>query len=242
MLRDAWVQAELDQMVRERLEAMRDLFVKEHLEREKRYLLLRQIDRTGRAGALPGKILVKSQTLLYNAGGHLSIAFLISKGVFHMTEAREEFPLEQQLRKDIQEAQRARDQQRMDTLRMALGAIHNLEVARTDRKHPDFGKALSEADCYKTLEQEVKKRTQAIDLYRKANRDELAAREQREMEILQPYLASAAMSEADLRTLIADLIAVHGKEFKAVMPLASSATRGKAAGKLVSQLVREMTQ
>jgi len=159
-----------------------------------------------------------------------------------MAEARQEFPLEQQLRKDIQEAQRAKDQQRLDTLRMALGAIHNLEVARTDRKHPDFGKELSEADCYKTLEQEIKKRTQAIEMYRKAKRDDLADREQREVDILQPYLASAYMSEAELRALIADLIAQNGKEFKAVMPLASKATRGKADGKLVSQLVREMTQ
>jgi len=108
-----------------------------------------------------------------------------------MAEARQEFPLEQQLRKDIQEAQRAKDQQRLDTLRMALGAIHNLEVARTDRKHPEFGKELTEADCYKTLEQEIKKRTQAIEMYRKAKRDDLADREQREVDILQPYLASA---------------------------------------------------
>lgn len=159
-----------------------------------------------------------------------------------MAEARAEFPIEQQLRKDIQEAQRAKEQQRLDTLRMALGAIHNLEIARTDRKNADFGKPLTEADCYKVLEQEIKKRTQAIELYRKAKRDELAEREQREVDVLQPYLASAYMSEAELRALIAELIAQHGKEFKAVMPLASKATRGKADGKLVSQLVREMTQ
>lgn len=159
-----------------------------------------------------------------------------------MTEARQEFPLEQQLRKDIQEAQRARDQQRLDTLRMVLGAIHNLEVARTDQKHADFGTALTEADCYKTLEQEIKKRTQAIDLYRKAQRDDLVAREQREAEILQPYLASALMSEAALRTLVADLVARHGTEFKTVMPLAARATRGRADGKRVNQLVRELTQ
>ena len=54
-----------------------------------------------------------------------------------MAEARQEFPIEQQLRKDIQDAQRARDQQKLDTLRMALGAIHNLEVARTDRKNQE---------------------------------------------------------------------------------------------------------
>jgi len=159
-----------------------------------------------------------------------------------MAEARQEFSIEQQLRKDIQEAQRAKEQQRLDTLRMVLGAIHNLEVARTDRKSPDFGKELTEADCFKVLEQEVKKRSQAIEMYRKAKRDELADKEQREVEILQPYIASAYMSEAEVRALIADLIAQHGKEFKAVMPLASKATRGKADGKVVSQLVRELTQ
>ena len=78
-----------------------------------------------------------------------------------MAEARQEFPLEQQLRKDIQEAQRAKDQQRMDTLRMALGAIHNLEIARTDRKNKQFGQPLTEGDCFKVLEQEIKKRVQA---------------------------------------------------------------------------------
>lgn len=158
-----------------------------------------------------------------------------------MAEARQEFPLEQQLRKDIQEAQRAKEQERLDTLRMALGAIHNLEVARTDRKSLEFGKPLTEDDCYKVLEQEIKKRTQAMELYKQAKRDELAAKEQREADILRPYLAGAYMSETELRTLIADLIAQHGKEFKAVMPLASKATRGKAEGKFVNQLVKEMT-
>ena len=78
--------------------------------------------------------------------------------------ARQEFPIEQQLRKDIQDAQRARDQLKLDTLRMALGAIHNLEVARTDRKNSEFGQPLTAADTLKLLEQEVKKRSQAFPL------------------------------------------------------------------------------
>src|SRR5689334_12320562 len=108
-----------------------------------------------------------------------------------MAEARQEFPIEQQLRKDMQDAQRARNQQRLDTLRMALGAIHNVEIARTDRKSADYGKPLTEADCYKALEQEIKKRTQAIELYKQAKRDDLVASEQFEVDVLQPYLASA---------------------------------------------------
>jgi uncharacterized protein YqeY len=159
-----------------------------------------------------------------------------------MAEARQVFPIEEKLRKDITEAQRAKDQQKVDTLRMALGAIHNLEVARTDRKNAEFGQPLTEADCLKVLETEIKKRNQAIELYKKARRDELAAREQKELDILRPYLAGAYLSETELRALIIDLIAQNGKEFKSVMPLASKATRGKADGKLVSQLVREMTQ
>ncbi len=56
-----------------------------------------------------------------------------------MAETRQEFPIEIQLRKDIQNAQRAHDQLKLDTLRMALGAIHNLEVARTTAKITNMG-------------------------------------------------------------------------------------------------------
>jgi uncharacterized protein len=159
-----------------------------------------------------------------------------------MAEARQEFPIEQQLRKDIREAQRARDQLRLDTLRMALGAIHNLEVARTDRKNPEFGQALTEADCLRVLEQEVKKRQQAIPLYKQGGRSELVEKEQREMDILQAYLQASQMSDDDLRAVVARLIDEHGREFRRVMPLAAKETRGRASGARVQQLVKEMTQ
>src|SRR2546421_2919062 len=101
-----------------------------------------------------------------------------------MAAPREEFPIEQRLRKDIQDAQRSRDQLRLDTLRMARGAIHNLEVARTDRKNPEYGQPLTEADTYKVLEQEVKKRAQAIPMYKQGGRNDPAEEEQHEMDIL----------------------------------------------------------
>src|SRR5207245_9148596 len=110
-----------------------------------------------------------------------------------MAASRQEFPIEQKLRKDIQGAQRARDQLRLDTLSMALGAIHNLEVARTDRKNPEHGQPLTEVDCLKSIEQEIKKRQQAIPLYKEGGRSELAEREQREMDILQFYLQGSQL-------------------------------------------------
>jgi uncharacterized protein YqeY len=159
-----------------------------------------------------------------------------------MAEARQEFPIELQLRKDIRDAQRARDQLKLNTLRMALGEIHNLEVARTDRKNQEFGQPLTEGDCLRTLEQEIKKRQQAIPLYKQAGRLELVEKEQREMDILQSYLQGSQLSDDDLRSVIARLIEEHGKEFKRVMPLAAKETKGRANGARVQQIVREMTQ
>lgn len=156
--------------------------------------------------------------------------------------ARQEFPIEQQLRKDIQDAQRARDQIKVDTLRMALGAIHNLEVARTDRKNPEYGQELTEADCVRVLEQEVKKRSQAIPLYKQGGRNDLAEKEQREMELLQAYLQSSQLSDDDVRAIVARLVADNGKEFRRIMPLAIKETKGKADGSRVQRIVRELTQ
>jgi uncharacterized protein YqeY len=158
-----------------------------------------------------------------------------------MAEQRAEFPIERQLRKDIQEAQRARDQVRMDTLRMALGAIHNLEVARTDRKNPEFGQPLTEADCVRVLEQEVKKRNQAIPLYKQGGRTELVEREERERNILQAYLQASQLSDDEIRSTVAQIISEQGKEFRKVMPLAAKELKGKAEGARVQRIVKEMT-
>jgi uncharacterized protein YqeY len=159
-----------------------------------------------------------------------------------MAGQRAELSIEQQLRKDIQEAQRAHDQLRLDTLRMAIGAIHNLEVARTDRKNPEYGQPLTEADGVRVLEQEAKKRNQAIPLYKQGGRNDLAEKEQRELDILQTYLQASQLSDDDIRAIVTNLIAQHGKEFRRVMPLAAKETKGRAEGARVQRIVREMTQ
>lgn len=144
------------------------------------------------------------------------------------------------MRADLTTAQRERDQQKVDTLRIALGAFHNEEVARTDSAHKQHRVPLTEADRVALLEKQIKQRREAADLFRKGNRPELAEKEEREAALLQVYLP-AQMSDAELRTLIGGLIAQHGKDFRTVMPLAAKLTRGRADGKRVSEFVREMT-
>ena len=159
-----------------------------------------------------------------------------------MAGPRQEFPIEQQLRKDIQDAQRKRDQVRLDTLRMALGAIHNLEVARTDRKNPEYGQPLTEADCLRALEQEIKKRNQAIPFYKQGGRSDLVEKEQREMQILQSYIQGSQLSDDEVRAMVTRLITENGNEFRRIMPLAARETKGRADGARVQRIVREMTQ
>lgn len=148
--------------------------------------------------------------------------------------------LEDRLRADIKDAQRSRDQERIDTLRIALGAFHNEEIARTDKGHKLHGQSLTEEDRYALVEKQIKQRNEAAQLFRQGGRPELAEKEEREAALLKPYLP-AQLGDDEIRALVAALIAAHGKEFRAVMPLAAKETKGRADGKRVSEIVRELT-
>lgn len=137
------------------------------------------------------------------------------------------------LRADLNDAVRQRDQIRMDTIRMALDGFTHEEVARNRA-------ALTDQDRVAILDKQVKQRLEAADIFKQAGRAELAANEARQAEILQSYMP-ARMSEEDVRQVVNALIAEHGKDFRTVMPLASKATKGRADGKRVSEIVREMT-
>jgi uncharacterized protein YqeY len=153
---------------------------------------------------------------------------------------RETSPLEERLRSDTKDAQRERDQIRLDTLRGALNAFHLEEVARTEEKHAHFRVPISEQDRISILEKLVKQRGEAAQLYRQAGRVESALKEEREATILKEYLP-APMSDEELRQIIGGIIAREGKDFRKVMPVASRETKGRADGRRVQQMVRELT-
>jgi uncharacterized protein YqeY len=148
--------------------------------------------------------------------------------------------IEARLRHDLTDAMKARDQVRVDTVRLALGAFHNEEVARTDSAHKQHRQPLTETDRVVLLEKQIKQRQEAAEFFRRAGRIELAEKEEREAAILQVYLP-ARMTDDELRALITGLIAQHGREFRTIMPLASRETKGRADGKRVQELVRELT-
>jgi uncharacterized protein YqeY len=153
---------------------------------------------------------------------------------------QETSPLEERLRSDVKNAQRERDQVRLDTLRGALNAFHLEEVARTDENHDHFRIPLSEQDRINILDKLLKQRDEAAQIYRQAGRVETALKEEREATILKEYLP-APLSDNELRQIIAGIITREGKDFRKVMPVASRETKGRADGRRVQQMVRELT-
>jgi len=143
--------------------------------------------------------------------------------------------LKERLRADLTGAMRARDQVRLRTLRMALTAITNEEVAGSATRE------LSDDDVLKVLAREAKKRREAAEAFAAAGRAEQAEAERAEGEVLAGYLP-AQLSDDELAGLVAAAVAETGaaglpgmgKVMKAVTPRVA----GRAEGARVAAEVR----
>lgn len=142
--------------------------------------------------------------------------------------------LKDQLNQDMKEAMKARETERLSTIRQLRSAIKNKEI--------DQKKELDDASILAVIATLVKQRRESAQLYRDNDRPELAAKEEAELAILQHYLP-LQLSEAELRTLVAEAIAATGalslKDIGKVMPQVMAKTRGAADGRLVNQIVKE---
>lgn len=144
--------------------------------------------------------------------------------------------IKENLRSDLTEAIRGRDEIASSTIRMVLTAITNEEVAGKEAR------VLSDDEIITVLSREAKKRREASEAFDNAGRADKAALERAEGEVIAKYLP-AQLNVDDIKKLIADAItstgaagpADMGKVMGAVKPLIA----GKADGSIVSTLVRE---
>jgi uncharacterized protein YqeY len=146
--------------------------------------------------------------------------------------------LKQQLHSDLTDGIRARDELRTATLRMALTAVTNEEVAGK------VARELSDDEVVTVLQREAKKRRESAQAYDDANRPELAERERAELGVLDGYLP-AAMADEDLTAIVAAAVAAaqaDGAEgpraMGAVMKLVTPQVAGQAEGGRVAAEVR----
>jgi len=142
--------------------------------------------------------------------------------------------LTESLQEDIKTAMRDGDTLKRDTLRMVLAAVQN--------QAKDKREALTDQETTDVISREVKKRRESIDAYQHAGRDDLAAAEQAEIEVLAPYLPEQ-LDEETVRQLVAEAIAASGAtstgDLGKVMKVLMPGVKGRADGKLVSGLVAQ---
>jgi uncharacterized protein YqeY len=132
--------------------------------------------------------------------------------------------LKETLRTDLTAAIKGRDELVTATLRMALTAIGNEEVAGKQARE------LSDAEVVQVLTREAKKRREAAEAFADGGRPEQAAREKAEGEVLARYLP-AQLSDEELAKLVADAIAETGAEGPKGMGVVMKALNPKIAGR-----------
>ncbi len=149
--------------------------------------------------------------------------------------------LEEQLTQDLKDAMRARDEDRVRAIRLLKAAISNMQFARTDPKNPQHGQPVTEADLTRVVENQIKQRRDSIELYNRGNRPELAAIEEAEIRVLEKYMPQQLSREqirAEVEKVMADL---GTRDFPKVMRESASRLKGRADGRLVNEVVKELT-
>ena len=140
----------------------------------------------------------------------------------------------ERLEGEVKEAMLARENARRDALRLILSSLRSAEK--------DLQRPLSEDEELQVLQRERKKRIEAAEAFRSGGREQQAANEEAELEVLEEFMPEP-VSEEELERIVDDAIAENkatsmrdmGRVMADVMPQVA----GRADGSAVSQLVRE---
>ncbi len=149
--------------------------------------------------------------------------------------------LKERVEADLKEAMKARDKEKLAVLRMVRSKFQEAEIAARAKQGVDH--QLSDEEVLEVLTRYGKQRRESADSYRQGGREDLAAQEEAELAIVQGYLPEQ-LSEEALREIVAAAVAESGatsaRDMGKVMKLVMPKTKGKADGKQVNAIVREL--
>jgi len=141
----------------------------------------------------------------------------------------------EKIQKELTGAMKAKDELRLSVLRMLKTALHNRRIEK--------GAELDDPEALAVVKSLVKQRRESVEEYRKANRPELAAAEEKEIGILESYLP-AAVSEDAIKAAVEDAVRETGAATPKDIGRVMKAVMGRFAGqnvdgKRVNELVRQ---
>jgi uncharacterized protein len=139
-----------------------------------------------------------------------------------------------EIKEQLTDAMRERDETRRDTLRLILSSLQGAEK--------ELQRPLTEDEELQVLQRERKKRVEAAEAFRNAGREEQADKEEAELDVLEEFMPEP-LSEDELEEIVDNVIAEVGatsmREIGRVMADVMPQVAGRADGSAVSQLVRE---
>jgi len=137
--------------------------------------------------------------------------------------------------KDLKVAMKAKDSIRVSCLRMLIASLKNLQIEKRQELNDD--------EIKKTISSSVRKCKEALEEFRKAGREDLAIKEEQEIQILYEYLPRQLTPEEIEKTLqeiISELSAESSKDMGNVMKVAMARMSGMVQGKEVSEIARKL--
>ncbi|MGD0576475.1 MAG: GatB/YqeY domain-containing protein [Candidatus Staskawiczbacteria bacterium] len=161
--------------------------------------------------------------------------------------------LKEQIKIDITNAQKSGNELVVGTLRMLLASVTTKEKDKRykiSKNKPEATEEflikeseLTDEQITEVISSEIKKRKDAIALYQRGNRPELAEKEQKEIEILKKYLPEQ-LSEEELKKLVAESIKKTGaaeiKDTGKIMADLMPKVKGKADNSEISKIIKEL--
>ena len=177
-----------------------------------------------------------SEVSFFGHGGYLSPEKLRKKNPKNHQDA---MSLKEKLAEDLKAAMRAKDAVRLRTIRSLRAALMEREIAERQG-----GEAtLTEEQELAVVQKQAKQRRDALEQYEQAGREDLAAKEREELEVLKEYLPRQ-LGEDEVRAVVARIVAETGaaspRDMGKVMGLAMKELRGKADGRMVQAVAREL--
>ena len=140
--------------------------------------------------------------------------------------------IKERIEKELIGALKEKDEIKVSTLRMLKADLQNLTIQKKED--------LKNESIIKIIQKQVKQRKDSIEQFKKGKRDDLAAKEEKELTILESFLPKM-LSEEELAKIVKDVIAELGattqKEMGGVIKEVIAKAQGRADGKTVSQLV-----
>ena len=141
------------------------------------------------------------------------------------------------IQSDMYAAMKSGDKHKTGTLRVALSTLKDKKIEKRED--------LTDVEAIKIIQNLVKQRKEAADIYKENGRNDLMENENSELEILNAYLPQM-MSEDDLRILVKKVVEDTGasslSDIGKVMPEVMKQSAGKADGKMAQSIVRDLLQ